>query len=71
MNKLTPLLNDISIILNSSDRPEFTLIQRYEIASSSQKSEFVIALIGKLIEQDRKIKASSQCKCNRSMEQEN
>ncbi|HCT3249667.1 TPA: hypothetical protein OTS89_001421 [Proteus mirabilis] len=57
MNTLTPLLNDISIILNSSDRPEFTLIQRYEIASSSQKPEFVIALIGKLIEQDRKLKA--------------
>nr|EKU4148008.1 hypothetical protein [Proteus mirabilis] len=68
MNTLTPLLNDISIILNSSDRPEFTLIQRYEIASSSQKQEFVIALIGKLIEQNRKLKTSLQCKCN--MEQE-
>ncbi|MCU6353926.1 hypothetical protein [Morganella morganii] len=56
MNKLTPLLNDISRILDNSDRPEFTLLQRYEIATEAQKGNVVVALIGKLIEQHRMLK---------------
>ncbi|MEQ5123420.1 hypothetical protein [Morganella morganii] len=53
MNKLTPLLNDISKILDSSDRPEFTLLQRYETATNAQKVDIAVAMIGKLIEQHR------------------
>jgi hypothetical protein len=49
------LLNDIHTTLSSADRPEHTLYQRYETYSDDQKKEFVIALIGKVIEQDRMI----------------
>ncbi|HHE4902726.1 MULTISPECIES: hypothetical protein [Morganella] len=56
MNKLTPLLNDISIILGNSDRPEFTLLQRYETATNAQKGDIVVAMIGRLIEQHQMLK---------------
>ncbi|HCD1110422.1 TPA: hypothetical protein SLE47_000864 [Morganella morganii] len=56
MNKLTPLLNDISRILDNSDRPEFTLLQRYETATNAQKGDIAVAMIGKLIEQHRMLK---------------
>ncbi|EIC84019.1 hypothetical protein SPM24T3_13920 [Serratia sp. M24T3] len=52
------LLNDIQKILTDSDRPEFILFQRFEICPTDQKNDFILALIGKLIEQDRMLKAS-------------
>jgi hypothetical protein len=53
--KISYLLSAIQNTLSSSDRPEHTLYQRYETYSDHQKKEFVIALIGKVIEQDRMI----------------
>jgi len=49
------LSNEIQNALQSADRPEFTLMQRYETSSNDQKTAFVCALIGKLIEQDRRL----------------
>lgn len=59
MNNLTPYLNDISTLLHSAGRPEVALLQRYEITPSEQKINFILSLIGKLIEQDRMLSARS------------
>ena len=54
---ISHLSNEIINALNSADRPEFTLMQRYETSNEDQKVIFVCALIGKLIEQDRMLRA--------------
>lgn len=46
---------EISRIVHYSDRPEFTLMQRYETADQDQKTNIVLAMIGLLIENDRRI----------------
>ena len=46
---------DITKIVRNSDRPEFTLMQRYETSSEDQKTIIVLAMIGLLIENDRRI----------------
>lgn len=45
---------DITKIVRNSDRPEFTLMQRYETSSEDQKTIIVLAMIGLLIENDRR-----------------
>ncbi|EOI6444157.1 hypothetical protein ACMU9X_003631 [Yersinia enterocolitica] len=55
-----PYLSDeIQRMLHSADRPEFNLMQRYETSSDDRKLIFVCALIGKLIEQDRMLRAEA------------
>ncbi|AJJ21533.1 hypothetical protein [Yersinia enterocolitica] len=55
-----PYLSDeIQRMLQSADRPEFNLMQRYETSSDDRKLIFVCALIGKLIEQDRMLRAEA------------
>lgn len=55
--KISQSSNEIHNALKSADRPEFTLMQRYETSNEDQKVIFVCALIGKLIEQDRMLRA--------------
>ncbi|EJF31721.1 hypothetical protein A936_09013 [Enterobacter sp. Ag1] len=50
------LSSEISKIIMSAERPEFNLSQLYEASSNDQKIEFVCALIGKVIEQDRMLR---------------
>ncbi|PQX95832.1 hypothetical protein C5930_11100 [Cronobacter sakazakii] len=50
-----PLTSDEIInIVRSSDRPEFTLVQRYETSTAEQKTTFILALIGLVIESERR-----------------
>jgi hypothetical protein len=51
------LSNEIQKTLQSADRPEFTLMQRFETSGTDQKIAFVLAMIGKLIEQDRMLRS--------------
>ncbi|NIG74974.1 hypothetical protein F3J34_15395 [Klebsiella sp. Ap-873] len=55
--KISQLSDVIHNTLKSVDRPEFTLMQRYEVSNSDQKIAFVGALIGLLIEQDRMMRS--------------
>lgn len=53
------LSSEIEKTLCSADRPEFNLMQRYEISGEDQKTAFVCALIGKVIEQNRMIRSGA------------
>lgn len=56
MTNLTPYLNEISLILKNSERPEMALLQHYETKSDEQKIKFILSMIGKLIEQDKMLR---------------
>lgn len=58
MCNLTPFLNEIEKSLHGSQRPEVALFQQYQLASPEVKNKIVLAMIGKLIELDKR--ASSQ-----------
>ncbi|HDT4981849.1 hypothetical protein [Raoultella ornithinolytica] len=51
--QLPQLIKGIEKELRGSLRPESTLFEHYVESDEEQKREFVIALIGKLIELDR------------------
>lgn len=51
---ISHISEEITTIVRNSDRPEFTLMQRYETASQDQKTIIVLAMIGLLIENDRR-----------------
>ncbi|ANF12256.1 hypothetical protein TX298_18915 [Klebsiella pneumoniae] len=51
--QLPQLIKGIEKELRGSMRPESTLFERYVTSDEEQKREFVVALIGKLIELDR------------------
>nr|DAM44312.1 MAG TPA: hypothetical protein [Caudoviricetes sp.] len=52
-------LKEIENELHNAQRPESTLLQRYEVSNEIKKKEFVVALIGKLIELDRRLYVTS------------
>ncbi|MEB5750013.1 hypothetical protein MXF13_09000 [Leclercia adecarboxylata] len=52
-------LKEIENELGNAQRPESTLLHRYEVLDDFKKKEFVIALIGKLIELDRRLYVAS------------
>lgn len=58
MFNLTPVLKEIEKTLRDSPRPEIALFQQYQFASPEVKNKIVLAMIGKLIELDKR--ASSQ-----------
>jgi hypothetical protein len=51
-------IDEINHIIRVSDRPEFTLMQRYETAHADQKITFITALIGLVIEKERRESAN-------------
>jgi len=56
------LLHTLKVIeneLGNAQRPEFTLLQQYEVMSEVKKKELLVALIGKLIELDRSLYVTS------------
>ncbi|QDL32393.1 hypothetical protein EGO53_11575 [Serratia liquefaciens] len=55
------LAKEIERELISSDRPEFTLFQRYEASSEGQRKVLVLSMIGKLIEMDRRLRMKAPC----------
>ncbi|WP_160300214.1 MULTISPECIES: hypothetical protein [Xenorhabdus] len=55
MNNLTPIVNEINMVLQHSKRPEVTLFQYYQTAPESMKSTIVLSMIGKLIEQQKRL----------------
>ncbi|WP_155416472.1 MULTISPECIES: hypothetical protein [Photorhabdus] len=55
MNNLTPVVNEINIALQHSKRPEVTLFHYYQTASEAMKSTIVLSMIGKLIEQQKRL----------------
>ncbi|MGE4857088.1 hypothetical protein AB8954_17680 [Yersinia enterocolitica] len=57
MINLTPFIDDIDKALRCSNRPESTLIQRYKSASTEVKEMLAIAMIGKLIEQSKRLQS--------------
>ncbi|WP_338882653.1 hypothetical protein [Xenorhabdus sp. TH1] len=53
---LTPFIKEIENILHFSDRPEEVLIQKIRVSSDETRQKFIVAMIGKLIEQSKIIK---------------
>ncbi|MDE1493122.1 hypothetical protein KKJ13_20575 [Xenorhabdus bovienii] len=53
---LTPFIKDIENILYFSDRPEEVLAQKIRVSSDETKQKWIIAMIGKLVEQSKIIK---------------
>jgi len=60
MSTLTSLLTVIEAKLNNSTRPEFELFQLIETASETEKTDIIIAMIGKLIEQNKRLAMNMQ-----------
>ncbi|HCQ6956062.1 TPA: hypothetical protein OL683_004752 [Citrobacter freundii] len=58
MSKLTPFLSVIEKKLNSSSRPEIELYQLIETANENDKKVILLAMIGKLIEQNKRLSSS-------------
>lgn len=55
---LLPLFHQlVDDILSSSERPEATLLQRYQIGNADQRLALVTALVGALIVKDRLLKS--------------
>lgn len=59
MNNITPVVTEIDNILQGADRPEKTLYQRYCTSGAELRETFVLAMIGKLIEQNRRLQSGS------------
>lgn len=55
MSTLTSLLTVIETKLNNSTRPEFELFQLIDTAPETEKTDIIIAMIGKLIEQNKRL----------------
>lgn len=55
MINLTPFIDQVNKDLQYSNRPESTLFQRYNSASAEVKEMIVLAMIGKLIEQSKRL----------------
>ncbi|EKN5107154.1 hypothetical protein DVQ97_20310 [Yersinia enterocolitica] len=57
MINLTPFVDEVDKDLRYSNRPESRLFQRYNSASAEVKEMIVLAMIGKLIEQSKRLQA--------------
>lgn len=55
MSNLAPFLSVIEDKLNNSFRPEMELHQLIETANEKEKEMFIVAMIGKLIEQNKRL----------------
>ncbi|WGL54478.1 hypothetical protein [Kluyvera intermedia] len=55
MSNLTPFLSAIEKTLNNSSRPEIELYQHIETANENDKKMIILAMIGKLIEQNKRL----------------
>lgn len=58
MENLTPYLNKIEIILSNHQHPELDLFQLYNSYSKEQQLSLITSMIGKLIEQNKRLKHS-------------
>ncbi|OCL17807.1 hypothetical protein [Gilliamella sp. wkB171] len=56
MENLTPYLNKIETILSNHQHPELDLFQLYNSCNKEQQLSLVASMIGKLIEQNKKLK---------------
>ncbi|MBC6535423.1 hypothetical protein [Citrobacter amalonaticus] len=59
MSNLTPFLSVIEKKLNNSSRPEIELHELIETANENDKEMIILAMIGKLIEQNKRLSSSS------------
>ncbi|EIZ5130037.1 hypothetical protein RLV03_000376 [Salmonella enterica subsp. enterica serovar Benin] len=59
MNNIIPVVTEIENILQGADRPEKTLYQRYCTSGAELRETFVLAMIGKLIEQNRRLQSGA------------
>ncbi|MFV8801549.1 hypothetical protein ACSMDK_15250 [Yersinia enterocolitica] len=57
MMNITPLISELDNILQGAERPEKNLYQRYSELTTEGRNSFVIALIGKIIEQNNRLKS--------------
>lgn len=55
MENLTPYLSEIETILNGHQHPEIDLFQLYNSYSKEQQLSLVASMIGKLIEQNKRL----------------
>ncbi|RAY50377.1 hypothetical protein [Enterobacter kobei] len=55
MSNLTPFLSVIEDKLNNSFHPEIELHQLIETMNEKEKEIFIVAMIGKLIEQNKRL----------------
>ncbi|EPZ6099321.1 hypothetical protein ACU6Z3_25540 [Klebsiella aerogenes] len=55
MSNLTPFLSVIEDKLHNSLRPEIELYQLIETANENERTKIILAMIGKLIEQNKKL----------------
>lgn len=60
MNNIIPVVADIENILQGADSPEKTLYQRYCVSGDELRETFVLAMIGKLIEQNHRLQSGSR-----------
>lgn len=59
MNNIISVATEIDNILQGADRPEKTLYQRYRTSGEELRETFVLAMIGKLIEQNHRLKSAN------------
>ncbi|MDE9448065.1 hypothetical protein KKJ04_21735 [Xenorhabdus bovienii] len=59
MTTLTPFLQKIELILQNSQRPETDLYQLFSLAAKESQTQIVVAMIGKLIEQRKRLNSRS------------
>jgi len=57
MLDITPFVSEIDSILQGAERPEKNLYQRYMLLNYCAKNAFIIALIGKVIEQNNRLRS--------------
>ncbi|EPU4033803.1 hypothetical protein ACVW2F_003810 [Enterobacter asburiae] len=55
MNNLTPFLSVIEDKLNNSSHPEIELYQFIETANENERKKIIVSMIGKLIEQNKRL----------------
>ncbi|EJA5988856.1 hypothetical protein OD507_005432 [Salmonella enterica] len=64
MSNIIPVVAEIENILQGADRPEKTLYQRYCVSGQELRETFVLAMIGKLIEQNNRLRSESGSRNN-------